>query len=208
MGKKEDDNANTDNRTAKQRYDEEIKDINETISPSNGAEQEVLTQVEIQELNEECELVEDEMDKIDKSMGDVKETASTTTITTQSEHLDNELNKQREEILRQFTGNHKKHQLSPDQTKKMNWILTLFEKGSVTDPVLKHLVESKLDLATEQSELSNAVKEIQLEIVGKMKDLTDKSVKNNGAMEHKNMEILKYVQKNPNLVTPPKVVAE
>ena len=194
-----------DTRTPKEKYDQEMKDINNTIAPERPELAAGLSEEQVEELDEELEAVEDAMEEheeeIDKNMGDVKENATSTM--TQDQFLDQEVEKQRQNVLKTFTGvGAKQERLSPEDQKKMTKVLELVNGGKINDPVLKYMVDSKLDLAADQANLMTETKKIQLEVVKKMSDVADKVMKNKGAMEHKNREILLYVQKNPKVLEP------
>jgi len=192
-------NEQEDKRTPKEKYDAEMKAINSTISPDTPEGKAGLSKQDIKELDEEVEAVEEAMDELDKNMGDVKE--SPTTTMTQDEHLDQQINNQRERILKQFTGvGAKQERLTTQQQKTMTKVLELVNQKKLDDPVLVHLVNKKLDLAQEQAGLATEIKEVQLEVVKKMSDLADKSMKAKGAVEHYNRDILLYVQKNPKVL--------
>ena len=203
-------------RTPKEKYDDEMKEINKTISPNTPEGEAGLSGQDVQELDEECEAVEEAMDKVefmgggtlketrefhnvDKSMGDIKE--STTSTMTQDQHLDAKIEGQRGKVLKQFTGiGAKQERLTPDQQKKMTRVLELAEGKKIKDPVLLHLVNKKLDLVQEQAVMATEIKKVQLEVIERMSDLADRSLKAKGAAEHYNRDILLYVQKNPTLL--------
>ena len=63
-------------RTPKEKYDDEMKEINKTISPNTPEGEAGLSGQDVQELDEECEAVEEAMETVDKSMGDVKESTT------------------------------------------------------------------------------------------------------------------------------------
>ena len=217
-------------KTPKEKYDAEMKEINKTISPNTPEGEAGLSGQDVEDLDEECEAVEEAMDKVefmaggtleetrefhsvdksmgdepctkeefDKSMGDIKE--STTSTMTQDQHLDAKIEGQRDKVLKQFTGiGAKQERLTPDQQKKMTRVLELAEGKKIKDPVLLHLVNKKLDLVQEQAVMATEIKKVQLEVIERMSDLADRSLKAKGAAEHYNRDILLYVQKNPTLL--------
>lgn len=184
-----------ENRTPKERFDEEMKQMNKDIAENNPNID--------QETDAIMEQLEDE--EIDKSMGDVKEPIAQQSNDEMTDEQFQNLKEKKEigNVLKEMSKTStlgRSEKLSVKQVETMQKLLKLFQKNLIDDPVLKHLLEKKIELAQQKAVLLVKSKDIQLRIFNEMKAITEEVSKVIGGVHTYNMDILKYVQKNPKIL--------
>ncbi len=199
-------------KTPKQKYDEEMGNIKQANAEANGQTEES----EINDMADEAEKVMDEMESreqkaIDKSMGDVKEPASGS-FTPPKQH---QKTITREEFLKmkeaqaaqkslkilqqqQAAGTH----LSSKEHNTLVSILKRHEKGELKDPVLVAFLDEKIDLSRKYVEATVAVKELQKKLLNEISECTNNMVKCRGAIEQVDRMLLKQHRKIKQEPTP------
>lgn len=190
-------------KTPKQKFDEEMKQINKDINIMNAPEKESgLSNDEVGEIIETADEVEELLEKDEKEVIIDKHIGTKKIEVTQSQHMNNKLEQQRKEILAKFNsvGGLQKEKLTPFQEQVISKVLKLEESGKLSDPVLKHLVGKKIEVAKEYAELNGKIKEVQLMIVEKMGSLASACTEAQATAKTYNRDILLYVQKNPSLI--------
>lgn len=193
----------TKNRTPKERFDDEMKQINKDIAIDNAPEKEAgYSQEEAADLEDQVEAAEKAMDedveetKFDKHVGTKK------IEVTREQHLNNKVDQQRKEILQKFNqiGGLEKENLSEFQKNVIAKVLKASEEETLDDPVLKHLVGKKIEVAQEYAKLNAEIKEVQLMIIERMAKLAAACTESKGLAKTYNRDILLYVQKNPGVL--------
>lgn len=193
-----------ENLTPKQKFDAEMETINKTFQkPDEPAESDVLSQDEIEELDEEVEAVEQAMDDLedeevefDKSMGGTK-----VEVTKETFHKEKQEAANKDMAAKMASvGGLKPDKLSPKQGALMQHLLKAYQEGTIADPVLKHLLEKKVELARKKVLLDVEIKRVQTEVVQTMTNLAGDVMKIKGDSELYNRDIFDYVAKNPGLV--------
>lgn len=189
--------------TPKQKYDQEIKGYNKSIAENTAPEKEVMSEQEVKEHLEEVDALEEAIDSQDKIEAIDKNMGATKIEVTKQQHLSRKLEEEKKKVLSTLHGPNasmKQNKLAPKDVKLMDQVLVMIQNGKCNDPVLKHLVDKKVSLAGERATLLVKIKEAQLRIINEMATMTDESMKNQGAMDTYNKDILQYVRKNPELL--------
>ena len=185
--------------TPKERFDAEMKGINNTISNKNANEKEAgYSDEEVQELDQQCEAVDEaiknlpdeEEVEIDKNMGD------TSISMTREQFGKQQLEEEKQKLLKQMTsvGGMVHDKLTAKQKELLHAVLEDTKNGVIKDPVLTHLINKKLEIAKRQIVLSTEIKETQETILKKLSELTREAASNRNAIDVFNEEILSILE--------------
>lgn len=197
--------------TPKEKFDVEMKRINKDINISNAPEKDAgYSDKDVVETEDQVEAAEKAMDDdletqehIEEEERNFNKHVGTKKIeVTKEQHINMRLEKQRKEILAKFNqvGGLQKEKLTPKQQEVIFTVLKMAEEEKLSDPVLKHLVEKKIEVATEYAKLNAEIKEVQLMIVERMAKLATACTESQATTKTYNRDILLYIQKNPNLI--------
>jgi len=176
--------------TPKEIFDAQMREMNLTISPEKAAG---LSDEEIAELDEEVEAVEEEINHFDKSMGETK------VEVTKEQFQKKKQSQEQNEILHKLAhaGGIRAEKLSPEDETKMQDLFKLERDGKLKDPVLKHLVLQKINLAKDKIALDAKAKEMQMKLITEFGKLADSTMKCISAVNTFNQSILDYLKENP-----------
>lgn len=179
-------------QTPKEKFDAEMKRMNSTISQSPEKEA-GMTDEEIEELDEEVEAVEEVMQAFDKSMGDTK------VEVTKEQFNQKKQAQEQNAILNRLAqaGGIRAEKLSPENELKMQTLFKLERDGKLKDPVLKHMLTKKINLAKDKMALDARAKEMQMKLITEFGQLADATMKCVSAVNTFNESILDYIKENP-----------
>lgn len=179
-------------QTPKEKFDAEMKQMNNTISQSPEKEA-GMTDEQIEDLDEEVEAVEEVMQAFDKSMGDTK------VEVTKEQFNQKKQAQQQNEILNRLAqaGGIRAEKLSPENELKMQTLYKLERDGKIKDPVLKHMITKKVNLAKDKMALDARAKEMQMKLITEFGQLADATMKCVSAVNTFNESILEYIKENP-----------
>jgi len=181
----------------KERIDEKNREMNGDVTKEekNVIDEELdkMEQEEIRELEMELEKLEgvERSKNIDKNMGSEKHGITMT----REEHLEQkELEESNKALvqLKKATANH----LSNEDKKDMQDVLNGYRDEKIEDPVLKHLVLQKGELAKKYMEDTKKVKVLHEKLLKEMTELTNNIVKTKGAIENVDKQILQVYRRS------------
>jgi hypothetical protein len=173
----------------RERYKEEMDGIKKANDVAEGKDD----QEELNEMaDEELERLEDDLDKVnlDKNMGSVSEPVTMTYQDFSKEKALEAHNK----ALAEFKKANIDH-LSNQDKKDMQVVLNGYRSNEIEDPVLKHLISQKGELAKLYMDDSKKVKEMYQTLLKEMTDLTNNIMKTKGAIENIDKQILQVYRR-------------
>ena len=181
--------------TSKEKFDQELKQINKDINEANETELD-------HQLNQDCEDALKEMEPesnvvaIDKNLGETKV----------SMNKDEWLKIQEQEALKGMAESVRNiikpsdAKLNKKQKETLNKSLIMFREEKISDPVLHNVVGMKIQQGKKYLEMTQQFKKYQIELLEKLKQCTDQIVKCTGAIEIFDEQILAIIEKNPQLL--------
>lgn len=179
--------------TAKQRYDAEMKKIQESRAQSTKASEAEFNQM-VNEMDDELEegemhLVEEQRkETFDKCMGAIKESSVKTVTMTRQEHDAIKASNEAKDSLLKLSRK-QRDELSESQRQKIEQIA----KSDVTDPVVLHLLKKREELSERYRAMNLRSKEIQIKMLEEITKTSNIIIELKGAMKEVDRDLLKQL---------------
>ena len=170
-------------------YKEEMDKIKKANNVAEGNED----QNELNEIaDEELARLEDDLEQVnvDKNMGLLSEPVTMTHEEFSKEKALDMHNR----ALAEFKKANSQH-LSNEDKKDMQAVLNEYRDKQIEDPVLKHLISQKGELARLYMDDSQKVKDMYQTLLKEMTDLTNNIMKTKGAIENIDKQILQVYRR-------------